>query len=133
MPVIIAPLVVMVSLFQVLVDLLRKPKYRAVLIWMALILLMGTVFYHRIEGWSWVDSFYFSVVTLATVGYGDFAPTTDGSKLFTVAYIFIGFSVFITFAGMLTQERADLRHIRQSRKNNDGKSEEHDLLDGFKN
>ena len=33
-------------------------------------LLTGTLVYHLLEDWSWVDSLYFSVVTLTTVGYG---------------------------------------------------------------
>ena len=115
MPVILAPLAVMFALFQVLWDLLKKPKYRALLIWMLLILLAGTLFYHSVEGWSWIDSLYFSVITLATVGYGDLAPTTLWSKIFTIAYIFIGFSVFVSFAGVLAKERAELRLSRREK------------------
>ena len=58
-----------------------------------LVLAMGTVVYHYIEDWSWVDSFYFSSVALTTVGFGDFTPTTDASKIFTVFYIFSGISL----------------------------------------
>ena len=57
----------------------------------ALVLLSaGTVAYRFLEDWSWVDSFYFSAVAVTTVGFGDLKPTGDGSKLFTVAYIFAG-------------------------------------------
>jgi len=58
-----------------------------------LVLAMGTVVYHFIEDWSWVDSFYFSSVALTTVGFGDLTPSTDVSKLFTVFYIFSGISL----------------------------------------
>ena len=58
-----------------------------------LVLAMGTVVYHFIEDWSWVDSFYFSSVALTTVGFGDLTPSTDASKLFTVFYIFSGISL----------------------------------------
>lgn len=112
MPVFLAPLVVMFALFQELREIFRKPKYRAVLIWMLLILLTGTIFYRHVEGWSWIDSLYFSVITLATVGYGDLTPTTTLSKVFTIAYIFIGFSVFVSFAGMLTKERTEIHRRR---------------------
>lgn len=61
---------------------------------------LGTVVYHILEDWSWVDSFYFSVVALTTVGFGDFSPTTDASKLFTVFYIFAGVSLI----GLLLNE-----------------------------
>ena len=58
-----------------------------------LVLATGTVVYHYVEDWSWVDSFYFSSVALTTVGFGDLVPTTDASKLFTVFYIFSGISI----------------------------------------
>ena len=58
---------------------------------------LGTVVYRYIEDWSWVDSFYFSVVTITTVGFGDLTPTTDGGKLFTVLYIVVGISIFTTY------------------------------------
>lgn len=96
--------------------LFKKPKYRAVLIWMLLILLIGTVFYHLEEGWNWLDSFYFSVITLSTVGYGDFSPTTPASKLFTIAYIFLGISIFVSFASMLAKERVEIRQERWEKK-----------------
>ena len=37
------------------------------------------------EGWSVLDSIYFCVTTVATVGYGDVVPSRDASKLFTAA------------------------------------------------
>jgi len=58
-----------------------------------LVLGLGTVVYRILEDWSWVDSFYFSAVTLTTVGFGDLTPTTSASKLFTVFYIFTGISL----------------------------------------
>jgi voltage-gated potassium channel Kch len=112
MPAFLAPIAVFFSLFQELWSLFKKPKYRTVLIWMLVILLTGTIFYHREEGWSWLDALYFSVITLATVGYGDLSPTTPLSKIFTMAYILVGFSVFVSFASMLTKERTELRRRR---------------------
>ena len=59
---------------------------------------LGTVFYHMIEKLSWVDSLYFTVITLATVGYGDITPQTTAGKLFTIAYVVIGITIFIALA-----------------------------------
>jgi len=53
-------------------------------------LLVGVAFYSIAEQWNVGDSLYFTVVTLATVGYGDFAPTLWYTKLATILYIFIG-------------------------------------------
>ncbi|MDN4474538.1 potassium channel family protein [Demequina sp. SYSU T00192] len=61
------------------------------------LLAVGTVVYHQLEGWSWVDSLYFSTVALTTVGFGDLTPTSDGAKLFTVAYLFVGVSILLAF------------------------------------
>src|SRR3989338_10615472 len=63
---------------------------------------LGTVFYHNMEGWSIVDSLYFTAATLTTVGYGDFTPKSDISKLFTVGFILSGVGVIfasLTFIG----------------------------------
>ena len=70
---------------------------------------LGTVVYRYIEDWSWVDSFYFSVVTIATVGFGDLTPTTDGGKLFTVFYIVVGISIFTTYLNARLKVHAAMR------------------------
>ncbi|PWB38553.1 MAG: two pore domain potassium channel family protein [Parcubacteria group bacterium] len=61
----------------------------------------GTLSYHYIERWNWVVSFYFSVTTLTTVGYGDLYPTTDFSRLFTAFYILSGVSVVLASLGII--------------------------------
>jgi len=59
-------------------------------------LFAGTIFFHLAEGWSFVDAFYFSGVTLTTVGYGDFVPKHDLSKIVTVFFAFSGISIVST-------------------------------------
>lgn len=65
------------------------------------VLLIGTLFYRLVEKWSWVDSLYFTVVTLTTVGYGDLAPTGDMSKLFTLVLIVCGVGLIVSFLNHL--------------------------------
>ncbi len=55
-------------------------------------LIIGTLAMHYLEGWSFIDSAYFCVVTLATIGYGDLYPKTVNGKLFVMAYIIWGVS-----------------------------------------
>jgi hypothetical protein len=83
--------------FRALRTLLKDPKFRSLLYLVTLTLASGTFFYHKVEGWRWLDSFYFSVITLATVGFGDFTPQTDLGKIFTVFYIFVGLGILIGF------------------------------------
>jgi len=61
----------------------------------ALLLLFGTLFFHQYESWSYVDSFYFATMTLTTIGYGDLAPTTDFTKIFTSFYSILGIGVML--------------------------------------
>ncbi len=73
----------------------------------SLILLSGTVVYHFTEGWHWLDAFYFSAITLTTVGYGDFSPATDFGKVFTVFYILIGIGLIFAFIDALFVQRTE--------------------------
>ena len=87
----------------------RDPEFRTLGALAGTLLALGTVFYHMIEGWSWLDSLYFCVITLATVGYGDFSPQTAAGKIFTMLYIFLGIgllvAVFTRLADALVQSR----------------------------
>jgi voltage-gated potassium channel len=70
--------------------LIFTSKIKIALIILLTIIIIGTVGFHLIEGWSFVDSFYVCMATLSTVGYGDFAPETTTGKFFTVAVIIFG-------------------------------------------
>ena len=98
-----------------LIVLFKKPDARALLLWMVGMLLVGMTFYHMIEGWSWLDSLYFSVITLSTVGYGDFDPSTPTSKIFTIVYIFLGLSIFVSFVNMLAKTSQEIHAQRAAR------------------
>jgi hypothetical protein len=81
------------SLF--LLDVLRDRDSRPVLIWALTVLLLGTLVYHWLEGWSYLDSLYFCVISLATVGYGDFTPTTEIGRAFTIVYVINGIVILL--------------------------------------
>jgi len=73
----------------------QTTKIEIVFVTLTLVILFGTVAYHNLEGWSYVDSFYFTGVTMTTIGYGDLHPTTDLSKIFTVFFAFGGVSIML--------------------------------------
>ncbi|MDB9449067.1 potassium channel family protein [Dolichospermum circinale] len=54
------------------------------------IFLIGTLWYSLVEGWKWEDAAYMTVITLATVGYGETHPLGSRGRLFTIALILMG-------------------------------------------
>ena len=103
---------VLSQLFAVLANARRDPKVQILLVLGLGLLMTGMVVYHFVEGWPWLDSLYFSTVTLATVGYGDLHPTTTLGKLFTIAYIFLGVGVFVGIFAFISRAGASLHDVR---------------------
>ena len=85
----------------------REPQFVSLALLTLIAIVSGTAFYSLVEGLRFVDALYFSVVTLTTVGYGDFAPETDIGKLFTAVYVLVGIGILLTFvttlAGKMSQ------------------------------
>jgi voltage-gated potassium channel len=92
---------------------LRDREFRGLLLFVLVILITGTVFYHHFEHWRWIDSFYFSSISLTTVGYGDITPKTDIGKIFTIIYIFSGVGVILGFLNVVakhaSEQQADIK------------------------
>ncbi len=91
----------------------------------------GTWVFHVIENWTWAQSFYFSVTTLTTVGYGDLSPSTDASRIFTSVYILLGVGIVIAALTRIgsqylsTQEHQLGDNITRRIHNNDTKKTKH--------
>jgi hypothetical protein len=84
---------------------LRDAEFRALFVSLISLLLTGTIFYSTVEGWTWLDALYFSVMTLSTVGYGDLHPTVPVSKIFTIIYVVIGVGLFVAFITKVAEQR----------------------------
>lgn len=67
------------------------------------ILCVGTLGFHYLEGWNFVESLYATVVTLSTVGYGDFIPHSSKGMLFTVFLIIVGVGTMLYTVGFITE------------------------------
>lgn len=83
-------------------------------------IIIGTFLFHELESWTYAQSFYYSVATLTTVGYGDFTPTTDFNRVITALYMLIGVTITLGAFGYIgsnyvarreakAQERAEKR------------------------
>lgn len=78
---------------------------RGILIVAVWLLIGGTVIFMLIEGFSPIDSFYFCFITLATIGYGDLAPTTAVGKLVTVVYSIAGLGIMAALISTIATQR----------------------------
>ncbi len=82
----------------------RDPETKALPLVAAALIVTGTIFYWRVEGWTIVQSLYFAVVTLTTVGYGDFTPQSAGAQIFTIIYILTGIGIFVALLASIAQQ-----------------------------
>ena len=58
---------------------MRSPLRRIlwVLVLMSALLIFGTLGFHLVEGWNLFESFYMTLMTLTTVGYGESRPVAS--------------------------------------------------------
>src|SRR5215471_4914413 len=52
--------------------------------------IIGTMGFMAIERWSFIDSFYMTVITLATIGYGEVRPLDTAGRIFDIGLIVFG-------------------------------------------
>lgn len=86
--------------------MLQLQGHRKIYLSLALLaglILIGSVGYHLIEGWSFFDGLYMTVITLATIGYGEVHVLTTAGRVFTLALVLVGVTVFGFLISQLTQ------------------------------
>ena len=100
--------------------LFEAPIVRAIVL-MGAISLAGTVGYHVIEGASWWDSFFMTVITVTTVGYEEEVPLSRGGEVFTTILLISGLGVLLFLVTELARSvvegelRQFLGRVRRSR------------------
>ncbi len=82
-----------------------------------IIILVGTYSYKNVEGWRTLDSLYFTVITITTIGYGDFAPATDTGKIITIIFPFLGIGIAFYLFSLLGRYMFS-KHMRERLKVN---------------
>jgi len=87
----------------------RDPEFQAIMFLLFMSVVVGSTFYHLVEGWSWLDSAYFSVVALTTVGDATLGPSTGFSKIFTMVFSLIGIGLVLAFLSRLGSYRDEER------------------------
>ncbi len=71
-------------------------RFRALFLFLAVLVAVGTVGYMIVERWTFTDAFYMTVITVTAVGYSEVHPLTEAGRTFTVLILAGG----ITFLGV---------------------------------
>jgi len=99
------------------------------------LLLAGTIGYMTLEDYSLLDAFYMTVITIATVGYGEIHPLSDEGRLFTAFLIMTSFGTFAYAVSAITRLVTDgeINRFFKSRKvkNAIGELSEHVIVCGY--
>ena len=87
----------MVLIFEIirknLPKVIKLPVTKIFFLVMAVIA-YGTIGFHFIEGQTWTVSFYWTFITIGTVGYGDYSPVTPLGMYFTISLVIFGIGTF---------------------------------------
>ncbi|MEM8612504.1 MAG: potassium channel protein [Cyanobacteria bacterium P01_H01_bin.105] len=67
------------------------------------VVLTGILWYKVVEGWTWLDAAYMSVITLTTVGFAEIQPLGDRGRLFTIILILMGVVVIAYILNCFTE------------------------------
>ena len=72
-----------------------RARIRIVLLAVLGAIVLGTVIFRLVEGWSILDSLYVTVQTVTTVGFGDITPRTPLGRFFATLFMLVGVGVVL--------------------------------------
>lgn len=85
------------------------------------LLAVGTIGFRLVEGWTWFTCIYFTVITLATIGYGEPPDMTDAGRVFTMILVLggvgtLGYSLTLLVQVLIQGELLETREKRRMQK-----------------
>ncbi|MDR3606147.1 MAG: ion channel [Oligoflexia bacterium] len=90
-----------------LATLLRQPFFWFITFWGHACILAGTAAIHYFEHASnpklasWLDTLFWSIATVTTVGYGDASPVTTGGKIIGIFMMISGSLFLVSYTALL--------------------------------
>ncbi|KAF9516557.1 hypothetical protein BS47DRAFT_654016 [Hydnum rufescens UP504] len=64
---------------------------------------IGAVVFMELEGWSFFIAFYFTFITYTVIGYGEYTPTTPGSRAFYIVWGVAGIVVLTLLLSLIAE------------------------------
>lgn len=80
---------------------LLHTKLLALFTIMLVLICIGTGTFMVFEGWSFIDALYFTVATIMTVGYGNFAPTFVITKIVAIGFMILFIPMLLVSVGIV--------------------------------
>ncbi|PIQ67586.1 hypothetical protein COY25_02430 [Candidatus Uhrbacteria bacterium CG_4_10_14_0_2_um_filter_41_7] len=87
---------------------------RAILLFVIIMIVGGTLIFMELEHWSFLDALYFTVSTVTTVGYGDFVATQPATKLIAIIYMLLSVPLLLISVGVIADS---VYHEREKNSN----------------
>ena len=117
-----------------LIKLFRSKIYTAIIL-LIFLLCIGVIGYRVISGLSWIDSFYMTVITITTVGFGEVQPLGVSAKIFTIflilaSVVIVGYAISIITEYILSRNNFEDIKQRKMQKEIDAMSN-HIIICGF--
>ncbi|MCS6820843.1 MAG: potassium channel protein [Microscillaceae bacterium] len=77
---------------------------------------IGTLGFHWIEDYTWIEALYMSVITISTVGFGEVHPLSNFGKIFTSIFIIYNLAVFTFLLSIITSfiMEGELKNVLQN-------------------
>jgi voltage-gated potassium channel len=94
--------------------LLRRAAFIAILLTVTIV--VGTVGFVWLEGYSAFDAFYMALITITTVGYQEIHPLSRAGRMFNSFLIFFGVAAMFVAVGAMTQTIIELEFQDRSGK-----------------
>jgi len=80
---------------------------------LALAIIVGVVGYSFLEGYSFLDALYMTVITISTVGYEVVKPLSATGKSFTIVLILVNIGLLTYFITLITRYLLDGKFIKR--------------------
>ena len=82
---------------------------------LGVVIVYGMLGYMLLEGWSLLDSFYMTIITISTVGYSEVNKLSDAGRIFTSTLIVVGVGTMLYGFGVFAETLTDNSFIHYRR------------------
>lgn len=100
-----------------------------------LTIFVGVIGYSIIEKWDFLDSFYMTITTISSVGFGEVHPLTKAGKIFTVFLIMMGVGIVVyaltTIASILVEGKLNVYLRREKMERQINALKQHVIICGL--